>query len=208
MLHHFSVLSVSYLVFLFDTCYGQEGYIPSFRLLSPQTSVLLFLTCNASLSFPGLPLEALGLKSDKSTNTGECRHCKEMKYFLKYLTHLCFCTEGQGSHEIWNKSEFLFQVRYFGLLPFFAACALVCFVTPSHAFIQRTSTIEIQNMAASLVSRCLCCVAHAFLCLLGPLLSRSKRQIKVLEDVHKRFMTCGVHACCAGVAPVARNSAL
>lgn len=56
-------------------------------------------------------------------------------------------------------------------------------------------------MAASLISRCLCCVAHAFLCLLGPLLSRSKRQIKVLEDVHKRFMTCGVHACCAGVAP-------
>ena len=108
--------------------HGQEGYIPSFCLFLPQTSVLLFLTHNASLSFPGLPLEALGLRNDKSTDAGEYGHGKEMKHFLKCLTHLCFCTEGQASHHVWDKKEYFFKVRCFGLSSFFCSMHFVLFL--------------------------------------------------------------------------------
>lgn len=38
-------------------------------------------------------------------------------------------------------------------------------------------------MAVTVMSHCLCGVGHALLCLLGPLLLRSKCCIEVLEDV-------------------------
>lgn len=115
-------------MFLFVTWHGVEVYIPPLHLFSLQTSVLSFLTHNAPLLFPGLPLEALGLKNDKSMDAGECGYCKEMKYFLKRLTHLCFCTEGQDNRQIWDKKEFFFKGRCFGLSSFFCSMHFILFL--------------------------------------------------------------------------------
>lgn len=115
-------------MFLFVTWHGVEVYIPPLHLFSLQTSVLSFLTHNASLLFPGLPLEVLGLKNDKSTDAGECGYCKEMKYFLKRLTHLCFCTEGQDNRQVWDKKEFFFKGRCFGLSSFFCSMHFILFL--------------------------------------------------------------------------------
>lgn len=83
--------------------------------------MLLFLAHNESLSFSGLPLEALRLKDGKSMDAGGHRHCKDMKYFLKSLKYLSFCTEGQGNHQMWDEKVLG------GHLPF-AASTSFCFL--------------------------------------------------------------------------------